>query len=85
MALMDPCDSIIWQPPHQAPRTRRPSIPDPAFGPWDISQLRATTTVDAPLLLVPNVWRADGDQAPVRVTVEIDGPVGGNGGRISRG
>ena len=51
----------------------------------DISQLRVTTTVDAPLLLVPNVWRADGDQAPVRVTVEIDGPVGGSGGRVSRG
>jgi YbbR domain-containing protein len=51
----------------------------------DISQLRTTTTLDAPLLLAPNVWRADGNLAPVRVTVEIDGPAVSRGSRISRG
>jgi YbbR domain-containing protein len=51
----------------------------------DISQLRATTTVEAPLLLEPNVWRKDGQQAPVRVTVEIDGPAAAGSGNLSRG
>jgi YbbR domain-containing protein len=51
----------------------------------DISQLRATTTLEAPLLLAPNVWRKDGEQTPVQVTVEIDGPAAAQGGRVPRG
>jgi YbbR domain-containing protein len=51
----------------------------------DISQLRGTTTVEAPLLLSPNVWRKDGRQVPVQVTVEIDGPAPGAGPPVSRG
>jgi YbbR domain-containing protein len=50
----------------------------------DISQLRGTTTVEAPLLLSPNVWRKDGRQVPVQVTVEIEGPTSATG-PISRG
>ena len=51
----------------------------------DISQLRGTTTVEAPLLFVPNVWRKDELQVPVQVTVEIDGPAADEGGTVSRG
>jgi YbbR domain-containing protein len=51
----------------------------------DISQLRATTTLEAPLLLAPNVWRKDGQQLPVQVTVEIEGPAAGRDASISRG
>jgi YbbR domain-containing protein len=49
----------------------------------DISQLRTTTTIEAPLLLIPNVWRKDGQQAPVQVTVEIAGPASAPGAPTS--
>jgi YbbR domain-containing protein len=51
----------------------------------DISPLRATTTLETPLLLVPNVWRKDGRQLPVQVTVEIEGPAAAGGAGVSRG
>jgi YbbR domain-containing protein len=51
----------------------------------DISKLRSTTTVEAPLLLLPHVWRKDREQAPVQVTVEIEGPGAYDGAAISRG
>jgi YbbR domain-containing protein len=51
----------------------------------DISDLRATTTLQAPLLLVPNVWRKNGEQTPVQVTVEIEGPAASSGRLLSRG
>ena len=41
----------------------------------DISELRQTTTLPARLLLgVANVWRSDGGDGPVLVTVEIEAP-----------
>jgi YbbR domain-containing protein len=51
----------------------------------DISLLRATTTLETPLLPVPNVWRKDGRQLPVQVTVEIEGPAAAGVAGVSRG
>ena len=56
-------------------RTALERIQEVQTEPIDISEFRETTTLPARLLLgVANVWRSDGGEGPVEVTVEIEAP-----------